>query len=178
MPTLHYTNNAFLKQHISWSHRLKNESKGMSIHHDISLEWMPMKPCNTRKAVTEMSSKIDFGLQGNKKNQGECTDRLSIAMYESNKTLKHLSGSATLSNLQRKNNQLILVKLDTTEKEYLAYELHNCEHPHETGIHVWVEWLSTGMKQCINRHEIVKYGLRARNQQQPIRFSNNDLQWA
>ena len=70
------------------------------------------------------------------------------------------SAAAGISHLQRKGNNLILVQLEGSREKHQAYELENPDNP-DTGHSVWVEWLN-GTKRCISRHEIVRYGLPAR----------------
>ena len=78
------------------------------------------------------------------------------------------AAAAGISNLKRKHNELIYVRIGTTEHE--AFELENSANPgeHET---VWVEWIATGKKQCISRHQIVRNGLQARKRKPPTKFS-------
>ena len=60
------------------------------------------------------------------------------------------------------------MRIGATEHE--AFELENSANPgeHET---VWVEWIATGKKQCISRHQIVRNGLQARKRKPPTKFS-------
>ena len=74
-----------------------------------------------------------------------------------------------VSNLKRKSEELIYVKVGRKE-EYEAFELENPDNPGENNT-VWVEWVISGKKQCIFRHQIVKDGLRARKRQRPAKFS-------
>jgi len=78
------------------------------------------------------------------------------------------AAAAGISNLKRKHNELIYVRIGTTEHE--AFELENSANPgeHET---VWVEWIATGKKQCISRNQIVKNGLQAWKRKPPAKFS-------
>ena len=80
-----------------------------------------------------------------------------------------VAAAAGVSNLKRKSDELIYVKVGRKE-EYEAFELENPENPGENNT-VWVEWVISGKKQCIFRHQIVKDGLRARKRQRPAKFS-------
>ena len=97
---------------------------------------------------------------------------------QSHETLPHshpssrpplVAAAAGVSNLKRKSDELIYVKVGRKE-EYEAFELENPENPGENNT-VWVEWVISGKKQCIFRHQIVKDGLRARKRQRPAKFS-------
>ena len=80
------------------------------------------------------------------------------------------SAAAGLSHLRRKGNRLVLVQLDETREKHQAYELENPDNP-DAGYSVWVEWLN-GTKRCISRHEIVRYGLAARERKMPDKFAD------
>ena len=79
------------------------------------------------------------------------------------------AAAAGVSNLKRKSNELIYVKVGRKE-EYEAFELENPDNPGENNT-VWVEWVISGKKQCVFRRQIVKDGLRARKRQRPSKFS-------
>lgn len=83
-------------------------------------------------------------------------------------TAEGSAACASVGNLRRKSEELIYVKIMNTE--HPAYELENPDYPEEHEL-VWIEWLTTGKKQCINRYQIIKDRLRARKRQQPVKYS-------
>ena len=91
----------------------------------------------------------------------------SVAVTDDNDDNSHLSAAAAaagVSSLKRKHDELIYVRIGTTEHK--AFELENPANPgeHDT---VWVEWAISRKKECIYRHQIVRGGLPARKRRPP-----------
>jgi len=89
----------------------------------------------------------------------------SVAVTDDNDDNSHLPAAAAgVSSLKRKHDELIYVRIGTTEHE--AFELENPANPgeHDT---VWVEWAISRKKECIYRHQIVRGGLPTRKRRPP-----------
>jgi len=119
--------------------------------------------------LSSLQSKIrDVSSQKTKKSFGIRTMNGKPTLNRVSRMPAARARQAGISNLKRKHNELIYVRIGTTEHE--AFELENSANPgeHET---VWVEWIATGKKQCISRNQIVKNGLQARKRKPPAKFS-------
>ena len=83
---------------------------------------------------------------------------VAVAAADNNDNSHLPAAAAGVSSLKRKHDELIYVRIGTTEHE--AFELENPANPGEHDI--WVEWAISRKKECIYRHQIVRGGLPAR----------------
>lgn len=169
MPTVHCTNQKTYRK-LSYASRLPNApwEDGSQLHPE-NKNRDGKRPnesllngndnCGRNRSSTPIMSNMTSASRHN-------NGRITNVSYTDDRTLPAAAG---VSNLIRKSQELIYVKVGRKE-EYEAFELENPEHPGESNT-VWVEWAISGQKQCVFRHQIVKDGLRARKRQKPAKFS-------
>jgi hypothetical protein len=96
---------------------------------------------------------------------------------------KAIAAAASVKNLKRKNHNTIWVRIGKTDHQ--AYELYNPnnvissknnnndnnEEEEEGSTMIWVEWLTTGKKECVPENQINRNGLEGRKRSRPSCFS-------
>lgn len=89
------------------------------------------------------------------------------------------AAAASVKNLKRKNHNTIWVRIGKTDHQ--AYELYNPNNnipsnndkneEEEGSTMIWVEWLTTGKKECVHENQINRNGLEGRKRSRPSCFS-------
>jgi hypothetical protein len=97
---------------------------------------------------------------------------------------RKVTTAASVKNLKRKNHNTIWVRIGKTDHQ--AYELYNPnnvissknnindnnEEEEEKGsTMIWVEWLTTGKRECVHENQINRNGLEGRKRSRPSCFS-------
>ena len=96
---------------------------------------------------------------------------------------KTTAAAASVKNLKRKNhNTIIWVRIGKTDHQ--AYELYNPNNvissknynndnneEEEGSTMIWVEWLTTGKRECVYENQINRNGLEGRKRSRPSCFS-------
>ena len=189
MPQIHYVKRKFLRA-AGVKQVMKEDAASLRKYRRLERDrkWKAQAKKRNKTATTSGAAPRNTGGGGtsisddaNDKNNTESAgdaqrEAASTTMEQSSRhlgsvSLSGASAAAGLSHLQRKGNHLVLVQLDGTREKHQAYELQNPDNP-DTGYSVWVEWLN-GTKCCISRHEIVRYGLPARERKMPNKFADH-----
>ena len=117
------------------------------------------------------------------------TDKNCQKRDDDNSTTKQhrkATAAASIKNLKRKNHNTVWVRIGKTDHQ--AYELHNpindissknnnnndnndSNEEEEGSTMIWVEWLTTGKKECVHENQINRNGLEGRKRSRPSCFS-------
>mmetsp|Transcript_34088 Transcript_34088/g.71755 ORF Transcript_34088/g.71755 Transcript_34088/m.71755 type:complete len:158 (-) Transcript_34088:8-481(-) len=150
MPKVHYVKRKLLRHQslqLSWS--IRTETKRKTNYQKASFPYT--NDCNVTSSTPvhkEKSVRIEI------KNENQSTPITKKNQNQEKKNLTNESSDcANIFNLTRKNNTLIHIKMGKVN--HPAFELENPANPGEHST-LWVELLTTGMKICIFRYQIIK----------------------
>ena len=189
MPQIHYVKRKFLRA-AGVKQVMKEDAASLRKYRRLERDrkWKAQAKKRNKTATTSLGAPRNTGGGGTSisdyandrnnstENAGDAQrEAASTTMGQSSRhlgsvSLSGASAAAGLSHLQRKGNRLVLVQLDGTREKHQAYELENPDNP-DAGYSVWVECLN-GTKRCISRHEIIRYGLPARERKMPKKFAD------